>query len=43
MKIWLVPTADLSFDGDRARLTGWHPERYLFEYKILGMTCDCDE
>lgn len=43
MKFWLVPTSDLSLDGDRARLTGWHPDRYLFEYKILGVPCDCDE
>ncbi|WP_035056936.1 hypothetical protein [Desulfuromonas sp. TF] len=43
MKICLVPASDLSIDGDQARLTDWHPERYLFEYKILGVPCDCDE
>lgn len=42
-KFWLVPAADLTLQGDRARLTNWHPERYLFENKLLGIPCDCDE
>lgn len=30
-KIWLVPTSRLS----GSNLSGWHPEDYLFEYKLI--------
>lgn len=44
-KFWLVPASEVAQAGagGEVRLTGWHPERYLFEYKVLGLACDCDE
>lgn len=47
-KFWLVPGSDVVVEtggGDqpqRGRLIAWHPERYLFEDKILGISCACD-
>jgi hypothetical protein len=42
-KIWLVSGNDLTCSGNRVTLIAWHPERYLFEEKELGVACgDCD-
>lgn len=48
-KFWLVPRDDIAETGVgpagevRARLTAWHPQRYLFEEKVLGIPCPCEE
>ena len=42
-KIWLVPVADISVTGRRATLLAWHPEQILFEEKVLGIPCECDD
>ncbi|NTU59474.1 MAG: hypothetical protein HGA98_00265 [Deltaproteobacteria bacterium] len=43
-KFWLVLGGDVEEVGARgARLTAWHPERYLFEEKVLGIDCGCDD
>jgi hypothetical protein len=40
-KFWLVQAADISRSGNRVTATAWHPERYLFEEKDLGVPCNC--
>lgn len=42
-KIWLVSVADISVTGRRATLLAWHPEQILFEEKVLGIPCECDD
>ena len=43
-KFWLVTTKDVQGTAGMAgTLTAWHPERYLFEEKPLGISCDCPE
>lgn len=48
-KFWLVPGSDVAVAAGAhagpqpGRLIAWHPERYLFEYKILGIPCDCED
>ncbi len=42
-KIWLVPSADVSLLGRRVELSAWHPEQILFEEKVLGVPCECDD
>jgi hypothetical protein len=42
-KIWLVPAADVALSGRRGTLTAWHPEQILFEEKVLGIPCECDD
>ena len=42
-KIWLVPAADVSVSGRRGTLLAWRPEQILFEEKVLGIPCECDE
>jgi len=43
-KFWLVAGEDVSGAvGGAAALRAWHPGRYLFEEKPLGVPCDCPE
>lgn len=42
-KIWLIPSADVSLIGRRGALSAWHPEQILFEEKVLGVPCECDD
>jgi hypothetical protein len=43
-KIWLVSSNDLTISGNRVTLCAWNPELYLFEEKVLGVSCgECDE
>jgi len=43
-KFWLVSGEDVGGGvGSAASLRAWHPERYLFEEKPLGVPCDCPE
>ncbi|GFO68401.1 hypothetical protein GMLC_19800 [Geomonas limicola] len=43
-KFWLVSGEDVSGTvGGPAALRAWHPGRYLFEEKPLGVPCDCPE
>ncbi|GFO61336.1 hypothetical protein GMST_36610 [Geomonas silvestris] len=43
-KFWLVAGEDVSGAvGGPAALRAWHPSRYLFEEKPLGVPCDCPE
>lgn len=43
-KFWLVAGEDVSGAvGGPAALRAWHPGRYLFEEKPLGVPCDCPE
>jgi hypothetical protein len=43
-KFWLVPAEDVSGAvGEAGALTAWHPDRYLFEEKLLGIDCICPE
>lgn len=43
-KFWLVAGEDVSGSvGGAAALRAWHPSRYLFEEKPLGIPCDCPE
>lgn len=41
-KIWLVSAADVTITEKRVQLTDWHPNQYLFEEKVLGVPCECD-
>ena len=43
-KFWLVPSEDVKGKvGSVGTLTAWHPDRYLFEEKPLGIACLCPE
>lgn len=42
-KIWLVQSRDLTRSQNQVQATAWHPERYLFEEKELGLPCACKE
>lgn len=43
-KFWLVAAEDVKGKiGETGALAAWHPERYLFEEKPLGIPCDCPE
>jgi hypothetical protein len=43
-KFWLVSGEDVRGKvGEAGTLAAWHPERYLFEEKQLGIPCDCPE
>jgi hypothetical protein len=43
-KFWLVAGEDLEGRaGSAGRLIAWRPERYLFEEKQLGISCNCPE
>ena len=42
-KIWLVLRSDLVISGSQVAAKAWHPERYLFEEKELGLPCSCEE
>lgn len=43
-KFWLVSGDDVAGNvGEPATLRAWHPEKYLFEEKALGIPCNCPE
>jgi len=43
-KFWLVSGDDVAGSaGGGGTLRAWHPERYLFEEKPLGIDCNCPE
>jgi len=43
-KFWVVAAEDVAgATGGTATLRAWHPSRYLFEEKPLGVPCDCPE
>jgi hypothetical protein len=42
-KFWLVAGEDVAGSGTAGKMTAWHPDRYLFEEKPLGIICDCPE
>jgi hypothetical protein len=43
-KFWLVSSEDVKGKAGKAGvLTAWHPDRYLFEEKLLGIDCICPE
>jgi hypothetical protein len=43
-KFWLVAGEDVAGSvGGAASMRGWHPDRYLFEEKQLGIACACPE
>ena len=43
-KFWLVSGDDVAGRvGEAAVVRAWHPEKYLFEEKVLGIPCNCPE
>jgi hypothetical protein len=43
-KFWVVSGDDVvGKTGENGSLKAWHPERYLFEEKPLGIACACPE
>ncbi len=43
-KFWVVSGEDVvGKTGENGTLKAWHPERYLFEEKPLGIACACPE
>lgn len=42
-KFWLVLKDDISIVGNALSPKAWHPEQYLFEEKVLGIPCDCED
>ncbi len=43
-KFWVVPGEDVAGTvGENGSLKAWHPEKYLFEEKPLGIPCNCPE
>ncbi len=43
-KFWVVSGEDVvGKTGENGTLKAWHPERYLFEEKPLGIPCACPE
>jgi hypothetical protein len=43
-KFWVVAGDDVAGKaGEAGTLKAWHPDKYLFEEKPLGIVCDCPE
>lgn len=43
-KFWVVTGDDLTAAGDKTfTFRAWHPDRYLFEEKPLGIACACPD
>lgn len=43
-KVWLVPTSDLTLNGDgTAAFTAWNPDSYLFESDLITQGCPVSE
>lgn len=43
-KFWVVAGNDVTGSvGETGTLRAWHPDRYLFEEKPLGVVCNCPE